>query len=116
MENKIKHKILYPLSHTLVQVRRLIERLFVWLHNGPVVTYVRPIHRDIHLNSAEAISRWLAMIDGTQYSTTHEREEFERIYATKSGMSILQLHALGGHAVPCMCDEDGCKGWQMVTQ
>ena len=63
MENKIKHKILYPLSRTLVQVRRLIERLFAWLHSGPVIIDVRPIHRDIHLNSSAAISIWLAMLD-----------------------------------------------------
>ena len=55
-ENKIKHKI-------LCLFRRLLNHLAAWLHNGPVVINARPIHQDIHLNSAEAIGHWLAAID-----------------------------------------------------
>ena len=56
MKNKIKHKILYLF-------RRLLNHLATWLHNGPVVIDARPIHQDTHLNSAEAIGHWLAVID-----------------------------------------------------
>lgn len=41
------------------------------------------------------------------------REEFEASYADKSGLTLNQLHELGGRGAPCDCDADNCRGWQM---
>lgn len=42
------------------------------------------------------------------------REEFERQYTERSGITIEFLHELGRFAEPCNCGEEGCQGWQMV--
>jgi hypothetical protein len=42
------------------------------------------------------------------------KEEFERQYAEKSGVTIEWLHAHGQFAEPCDCEWDECKGWAMV--
>lgn len=44
------------------------------------------------------------------------RDEFTIFYATNSGMAVSELLRLGFRAEPCDCDEEICKGWQMVTQ
>jgi len=42
------------------------------------------------------------------------KEEFEAQYATRSGLSVEKLHICGQCAVPCDCNELGCRGWKMV--
>ena len=42
------------------------------------------------------------------------KEEFERGYAERSGMTVERLHQLGQAAVPCDCDYEACEGWGMV--
>lgn len=42
------------------------------------------------------------------------RDEFERAYATRSGLPVEQLYAMGLHAEPCTCDDAMCEGWQML--
>jgi len=55
------NKILFSLIRSIT---RLASRLLDWLFTQPnTVTYARPVKRDTHLNSAEAIHNWLAMID-----------------------------------------------------
>lgn len=44
------------------------------------------------------------------------RDEFEAGYAARSGISLETLHALGMHGERCGCGEDGCPGWQMLSQ
>lgn len=44
------------------------------------------------------------------------KEEFETNYAHRSGMFVEDLRALGLFAIPCDCENEGCKGWQMVSQ
>jgi hypothetical protein len=43
-------------------------------------------------------------------------EEFERQYAARSGMTVDQLRALDRVVLPCLCEEDGCEGWQMISR
>ena len=43
------------------------------------------------------------------------KDEFEKSYAEKSGMTVERLHKLGLVAIPCDCGEDSCKGWQMTS-
>jgi len=43
------------------------------------------------------------------------KEEFERAYARRSGMTTQTLRSLGLHAVHCKCGEEGCLGWQMAS-
>ncbi len=43
------------------------------------------------------------------------KEEFERGYAERGGISFEQLHAWGRGAVPCDCGEPECEGWAMVN-
>ena len=43
------------------------------------------------------------------------KEEFERGYAERGGISLEQLHAWGRGAVPCDCGAPECAGWQMVN-
>ena len=60
MPNTIVHTI----THTA-------KRLITWLFDRPdVAVVVRPIHRDIQLNSSAAISIWLAMLDRPSSSVT----------------------------------------------
>jgi len=42
------------------------------------------------------------------------RDEFERRYAERSGITVAELYALGRYALPCDCGEPGCEGWQMA--
>ena len=67
-ENKINLKIITS------AVKRAAQRLLVWLFNGPTaVVDACPIHRDIHLHSAEAITVWLSDIDRSQASKQADR-------------------------------------------
>lgn len=43
-------------------------------------------------------------------------EEFERRYAERSGISVERLREAGRVVRSCDCGEDGCEGWQMVSQ
>jgi len=57
MKNKI-------LSSLIQSVTRLASRLLDWLLTQPnTITYARPVKRDTHLNSVEAIHNWLETID-----------------------------------------------------
>ena len=42
------------------------------------------------------------------------KSEFEQGYAKQSGLTVGQLHELGGHGEPCDCGADNCRGLQMV--
>lgn len=42
------------------------------------------------------------------------KAEFERGYAERSGLTLEQLLALGGQAIPCSCEADNCCGWEMT--
>lgn len=42
--------------------------------------------------------------------------EFERQYAERSQMTVEQLRDLGRVVRPCDCGEEGCEGWQSVSQ
>lgn len=45
------------------------------------------------------------------------RDDFEREYAERTGVSVEQLHKWGRYAVPCEgCDYPACEGWQMVNR
>lgn len=44
------------------------------------------------------------------------REEFERGYAERSGMTIEQLSYWGRYAERCDCGDENCGGWQMGYQ
>lgn len=41
------------------------------------------------------------------------KDEFERDYARKSGLTLQELREYGGRAIPCDCPEDDCPGWEM---
>lgn len=43
------------------------------------------------------------------------KDEFERGYAERSGVTIEWLHEHGQTAALCDCDQEGCMGWQMVS-
>ena len=43
------------------------------------------------------------------------KDEFEKGYADRSGVTVGWLHQQGQGAVPCSCGEDDCKGWAMVN-
>jgi hypothetical protein len=43
-------------------------------------------------------------------------DEFERAYAERSGVTVGELRALGRVVRPCDCGEEGCDGWQSVSQ
>lgn len=45
----------------------------------------------------------------------HSVEEFEQQYAERSGVTVEQLHSWGRFGEPCVCGEDGCKGFQMTN-
>jgi hypothetical protein len=42
-------------------------------------------------------------------------DEFEQAYATRSGLTVEQLRALGRVVRPCNCGDDSCQGWQSMT-
>jgi hypothetical protein len=44
------------------------------------------------------------------------REEFERYYAERCGVTQGDLPKVGLEAVPCDCGAPFCKGWQMATR
>jgi hypothetical protein len=44
------------------------------------------------------------------------KEEFENRYATCSGLSVEELSKLELFAAFCDCGEEGCPGWQMISQ
>lgn len=44
------------------------------------------------------------------------KAEFERGYAARSGLSVAQLRSLGRVVRLCTCGEDGCEGWQSLSQ
>ena len=43
------------------------------------------------------------------------RQEFEQGYAERSKVTVEWLHEQNQHAIPCVCDDELCKGWQMVN-
>ena len=43
------------------------------------------------------------------------KEEFERGYAKRGGISLEQLRAWGRGVVPCACGDPECEGWAMVN-
>lgn len=43
------------------------------------------------------------------------KEEFEKGYAERSGITVEKLKEFGQEGRACDCDEEICKGWQMVT-
>lgn len=44
------------------------------------------------------------------------KNEFERAYARRSGITVKQLHKLGRYAKPCNCGEEICEGWQITSK
>ena len=53
--------------------------------------------------------------NGEDYESKKEAiKEFESNYAKQSGLSLQELHELGGHGEPCNCREKNCLGWQMI--
>jgi hypothetical protein len=46
---------------------------------------------------------------------TITKDEFERQYAARSGVTVEWLHAHGMHAAQCACDYAGCQGWGMES-
>jgi len=42
------------------------------------------------------------------------RDEFEAGYAERSRVTVEWLHANGQFGVPCDCDDEQCRGWQMA--
>jgi len=43
-------------------------------------------------------------------------EQFEREYAERGGITVERLRELGRVVRPCDCKEEGCEGWQSVSQ
>lgn len=43
-------------------------------------------------------------------------EEFEKKYASRSGLTVDRLRELGRVVVPCGCGEDDCQGWASVSR
>lgn len=44
------------------------------------------------------------------------RDEFERAYAERSGVTVEWLHDHDRHAYPCICGGSDCGGWQMLSR
>jgi hypothetical protein len=44
------------------------------------------------------------------------KEEFEKMYAKNSKMSIEELKTYGFKIIPCDCDYEGCLGWQATFE
>jgi hypothetical protein len=42
------------------------------------------------------------------------KQEFERAYAARSGLTVEWFHAHGYEARPCGCGEPECRGWRMA--
>jgi hypothetical protein len=47
---------------------------------------------------------------------TMTAEEFESAYASRSRVTVEQLHAWGRYAEPCDCGDELCAGWAMGHQ
>lgn len=43
-------------------------------------------------------------------------DEFEELYASRSGITVEQLHRWGRYTEPCDCDDPACEGWIMGHQ
>ena len=41
------------------------------------------------------------------------KDEFEKGYAKRSGVTVEWLHNHNRFGAPCDCGEDECNGWQM---
>ena len=52
--------------------------------------------------------------DGADMSMT--KAEFEAFWCRGTDMPVADLRRCGLHAEPCDCEEDGCRGWQMIRQ
>ncbi len=44
------------------------------------------------------------------------KDEFEKGYADKSGVTAEWLHLKGLEAFPCDCGDSICKGWAMIRK
>ena len=44
------------------------------------------------------------------------KDEFEKGYAERSGITVEDLHKRGQEAVPCDCGEESCHGWAMLQR
>jgi hypothetical protein len=42
------------------------------------------------------------------------REEFEKQYAARSGITVEELRELGLVVLPCDCGAENCQGWAVV--
>ena len=47
-------------------------------------------------------------------ATSISRDDFERAYAERSGLTVEQLRTFRT-VRPCACDYDKCEGWQSVS-
>jgi len=63
----VKHLSLHTLGRLVNMTTTVIKFLFAQSNTAP---HTRPVKRDVHLNSTEAIHNWLGMIDRPQYSDT----------------------------------------------
>jgi hypothetical protein len=45
-----------------------------------------------------------------------DREQFKKLYAERSNLTIQDLERLGLEVYPCECDDARCQGWQMLTK
>ena len=43
------------------------------------------------------------------------KDEFEKEYARRSGLSVEELHKMKLCVKECNCEYKNCKGWQMVV-
>lgn len=53
---------------------------------------------------------------GGDRELTLTADEFERAYAERSGVTVEWLRKQGLTVRPCDCGEEGCEGWQSVSQ
>ena len=44
------------------------------------------------------------------------KDEFESLYAERSHVTVEWLHKKEQLAIPCECGQEGCKGWQMISE
>jgi hypothetical protein len=44
------------------------------------------------------------------------KDEFERDYAERSGVTVEWLHEQGQFPAPCDCGLEFCRGWAMVSR
>jgi hypothetical protein len=48
-------------------------------------------------------------------TSTISKEQFEKDYATGLGKTVEQIREQGLKAEPCDCEDESCRGWQMVS-